>query len=126
MDQRTLGGDIIASVLIPAAVTNPNFRQIIGSGGCVGIYAAGDTTPSVAQGVSQLIVANASATSITTLDDADNGQLVSLKFSDANTTLVNSTSLRLQGGADFVSSDRDVMALERVSGAWYERSRSLN
>ena len=89
-----------------------------------GSYSAGDTTPSVAN-ISHLVIANAGATTITNLDDGVEGQVVVLKFSDANTT-IDRTNAYLAGGVNFVSSDRDTLTLMSLGGQWYEIARAVN
>jgi hypothetical protein len=108
------------------AVTNTNYRKRTADGSCMGIYANGDTTPSVANGIKVLNVVNSGATSITTLDDGEDGQLVTLKFADANTTLVNSVSMRLAGAVNATSTNLDTLTLVLVESAWYEVGRSVN
>ena len=84
-----------------------------------------DTTPSVANG-NLFTIANTGATVITAFDDGAEGQLIILKFSDANTTITASATIKLVGGLNFVSTADDTLTLIRISTAWYECSRSLN
>lgn len=92
--------------------------------GRLGSYSAGDTTPTVA-GVSVLRIVNASPTTISGFDDGVNGQLLILKFDDANTT-INRTNAYLAGGVNYVSGVDDTLVLFRLAGAWYELCRSTN
>ena len=87
--------------------------------------ADGDTTPSVANG-NLFTIANAAPTVITAFDDGAEGQPIILKFSDANTTITASASIKLIGGLNFVSTADDTMVLIRISTAWFELSRSVN
>lgn len=110
-----------------ATPTNTKLRIRTRDGGCVGLYEAGDTTPSVSRGVTYMPIANASATSITNLDDGVDGQRVTLTFGDANTTLISpSATFRLEGGVDYVSANRRTITLEYRLGEWRECSRSNN
>lgn len=84
-----------------------------------------DTTPTVGGG-NLFTVANTGATSITAFDDGAEGQVIMLIFSDANTTIVASASIKLIGGLNFVSTADDTMMLVRKGSAWYEFSRSVN
>ncbi len=91
-----------------------------------GRYVAGDTTPSVF-GADSMYIANSGATTITQLDDGEDGQIVSLLFADANTTLANS-NFYLSGGINFTSTAHDTLTLVKKPNTsfWYEVSRSLN
>lgn len=113
-------------VVEAAANANPQYRKKTASDQCKGIYSAGSTTVDVSRGITALTLTNASATSITNFTNGEDGQVINLRFSDANTTLVNSTSLHLAGAVNFVSSNLDTLVLRNDSGAWYEQSRSLN
>jgi parallel beta-helix repeat protein len=87
-------------------------------------YNAGDTSPSVKNTVS-MGIANASPTTITNFDDGYDGQVISLNFSDSNTT-INRTNAYLDGGVNFTSTANDTLVLKKLGVAWYEISRSLN
>ncbi len=88
----------------------------------------GDTTPTVA-GVGTLQLLNTSATSITTFDDGDDGQIVHLLFTTANTTLVHSSTLTLAGSTNVTPTAYSMITLFRVpssiSSRWVELSRSI-
>lgn len=90
--------------------------------------ADGDTTPTV-DGVGTLRLLNTAATSITTLDDGDDGQIVHLLFTTANTTLVSSSTFLLAGSADVTPSAYSMITMYRVpasiSARWVELSRSI-
>lgn len=126
IDQARSTFGTLTPVFEAATVTNANYRKREANGACVGLYTAGATTPSVGRGVTQMIVANSGAVSITDLADGVNGQRVTLKFSDANTTIVNSSTMRLAGAVNFVSSNLDTLVLERVANGWYQVSVALN
>ena len=65
--------------------------------------ADGDTTPSVAGGVTTLYLPNSSATSVTALDDGVDGQIVDLVVTTANTTFVSSGTFLLDGSANITT-----------------------
>lgn len=87
-----------------------------------------DATPSVAE-CTTLWVSNSSATSITTLDDPQDGQIVKLVFSNSNTTLVHSSSFMLSGSVNVTPTQYSSITFERVptsiSARWIETSRTL-
>lgn len=91
----------------------------------IGTYTAGDTTPSVANGVTYMRIANASPVTITNFDDGVEGQELTLVFDDANTT-VNRANAVLDGGANFVSTQYDTLTLVRGPNYWHEKSRAAN
>lgn len=89
------------------------------------VFTSGDTTPSVGTGM-VFKTANLGATSITTFDDGFTGQIITLIFGDALTTLVNGATLKLSGAVNFVSTTNDVMTLVFDTVTWFEVSRSVN
>lgn len=89
-----------------------------------GTYTPGDTTPSV-KGVSYLRITNAGATTITQFDDAVDGQVITLEFADANTTITRVNAF-LAGGVNFTSGQDDVLTLRYRNSQWYEMARSVN
>jgi len=127
LDHNATSGDCVNTpVVAVSTVTNPNLRIRTRSGDCVGLYTGGDTSPSVNQGVTVLPINNSSATSITMFDDGEDGQVVTLVFGDANTTLVNGTNLRITGGTNFTPTIRDTVQLVSQGGTWYEVGRTNN
>ncbi|MFH1320319.1 MAG: hypothetical protein ABII90_06685, partial [Bacteroidota bacterium] len=80
----------------------------------------GDTTPSVA-GYNYLLVTNSGATTITNFDDAIKGQMITLIFTDGNTTITDGANIKLS--AAFTSSADDAMTLLFSSQGWVELSR---
>jgi len=90
----------------------------------IGTYTPGDTTPTVLN-VSHMMIANSGATSITNFTNAVNGQILTLIFSDANTTVTRNNAY-LSGGANFTSTANDTLTLIQNGGLWYEVSRSVN
>jgi hypothetical protein len=90
----------------------------------VGSYTNGDTTPTVSN-VSYLTIANTAPTTITQLDDGVDGQLVILKFSDANSTITRANAY-LAGGVNFVSTDGDTLTLIKVGATWFEVARAVS
>lgn len=86
-------------------------------------FADGDTTPSVASG-DYFYVANSSPTSITTLDDGVVGNEVTLYFTNGNTTLVNSSVFKLQGGANWNPPAGSNITMFLTDGyGWMQKSR---
>jgi len=90
--------------------------------GCV--YSGGDTSPSV-KNTSFMSITNGGATTITNFDDGYEGQVLTLYFSDSNTT-INRDNCYLSGGVNFVSSNSDTLTLIYKNGKWYEIGRGVN
>jgi len=90
----------------------------------IGTYTNGATTPSVL-GVSHMLITNSGATSITNFTNAVNGQILTLIFNDANTTVTRNNAY-LSGGVNFTSTANDTLTLIQNGGLWYEVSRSVN
>lgn len=103
---------------------NNRFAAITGAASTPSFTNA-DTTPSVLNS-DRWLVTNSAPTTITDLDDGYEGQIVTLKFSDGNTTIQDGTNFQLSGGANFTSSADDTMMLISIGGIWYELSRSVN
>ena len=72
-----------------------------------------------------VITGDAGASTITNITDTNSGKEVTLRFVDSNTTLDRTNSF-LSGGANFTSSNRDILKLLNRGGAWYETTRSVN
>ena len=117
--------DVALYTYMTATRTNPNLIWEGDIGGREGVYTAADTTPSV-KGVSFLSITNAGAVSITTLDDGEENQIITLFFNDANTTIVDGATMQLSGGANFVGTANDTLTLRKRSTVWYEVSRGVN
>lgn len=86
----------------------------------------GDTTPTV-ENTARLIVGNTGATSITDFDNAESYQEVTILFTTANTTLVNSSSLRLAGNVNWTPTANSSITLFKVNSltaAWFEKCRT--
>jgi hypothetical protein len=71
-----------------------------------GVWADGDTTPSV-YGANAWETANTGATSVTALDDGEPGRIVTVIFRDTNTTMVHGSNLKLSGGVNYTPSAAD-------------------
>lgn len=82
-----------------------------------------NTTPSVA-GANNWKCTPAGATTITTFTGGTSGQVVTIVFTNANATLSDAGTLKLNGG--FTSTADDVMTLVYDGTNWYEVSRSVN
>lgn len=81
----------------------------------LGTYTASDASPSVA-GLTALQITNASPTTITAFDGGIEGQILVLRFTDANTT-IQAAALNLP--ADYVSSAGAMLMIVRFSDGWY-------
>ena len=86
-------------------------------------YTNGDTTPSVRNRKS-LHITNSGATTISNLDDGFEGQIVTLTFADANTT-VDRSNAALSGGTNFVSTADDSLTLIKRGAIWIEVARAV-
>lgn len=87
-------------------------------------YSGGDTTPSV-KNTTFMSITNGGATTITNFDDGYQSQVVTLYFTDSNTT-INRDNCYLAGGTNFTSSADDALTLQRIGSKWYEVCRSVN
>ena len=86
---------------------------------------SGDTTPSVANLIDNILnTANAGATSITTFDDGINQQLLELHIGDANTTLVDGTTLALLGDQNTTPPNGAILTFRKLGIIWTEIGRS--
>ncbi|MGE0371942.1 MAG: hypothetical protein AB7Q01_08650 [Gammaproteobacteria bacterium] len=80
---------------------------------------ANDATPSV-RGLSAAKTANASETTITALDDMEEGQVFWLLIDDANTRVdFSGSSLKGNGGTDFTAASGDAVRFEKRNGVVY-------
>jgi hypothetical protein len=72
-------------------------------------------------------IANSTPTTITNFTGATDGQEITLRFGDSNTT-ISVANIALAGGVSFVSSNSDTLTLVyRASGTvWFEKCRSIN
>ena len=78
-----------------------------------------DATPSVAAG-NYFLVANTGATTITNLDDGVQGQVVTLQFSTANTTIdFSGTNMKGNGGVDWTPPAQSIMVCRRSGSNWH-------
>lgn len=82
----------------------------------VGTFTASDTTPSV-EGKRYWITANTSGTSVTTFDDGEPGQHITILFNDGNTTLVHGSTLQLASDTNFTGTSGDTRALATSDGS---------
>ncbi|WP_028447004.1 hypothetical protein [Chitinimonas koreensis] len=87
-----------------------------------------DATPSVT-GIGTLYLANSAATSITALDDGEDGQRVTLIAFNGNSTIVSSATLLLTGSANQALTAWSSITFEKVptsiSNRWIEVARSI-
>ena len=82
-----------------------------------------DTTPTVA-GSTLFKTNNAGGTTITTFDDAVANQIITIIFTDANTTISEASNIKLS--AAFTSTADDTIQLVYDGTSWYELSRAVN
>lgn len=96
-------------------------------GGSFTTFTDGDTTPDVLTG-KRFKTANTGATSITDFDGGTGtlttGKEITILFTDANTTLVHSAALHLQGGVDYTAAVGDCIELIYDGTNWYEQGRA--
>jgi len=105
-------------------VTGTHFRS--GLSGQTTIFTDGATTPDV-KGKTFFTASNSGATSITNFLNPYSGQEIFIYFTNGNTTIVNSSTIRLAGAVNFVSSVYDILTLIYVDSiGWVEKSRSIN
>jgi hypothetical protein len=68
-------------------------------------------------------IANSGATSVTNFDDGVDGQVLTLSFSDANTTITRNNAY-FAGGANYTSGVNQTLSLIYFNGGWYELCRA--
>ena len=123
----TITGSLIRGV--PLYINNASklpIYQLVGddtSG--IASFTDNATTPSVA-GKKICQTANTGATSITNFTGGLRGQEITVLFTDNVTTLVNGTTIKLVGAANFVATPNDTITLILNGTVWYEKSRSVN
>ena len=110
--------------IVDAGTTTKRSIANVPLGFSVGTYTAAATTPDVT-GINFMVIANAGAVTITNFTGGVVGQILVLKFSDANTT-VNRTNAALAGGANFVSTADDILVLVKGAALWHEIARAAN
>lgn len=81
-------------------------------------------TPYVS-GLSRVYITQGGATNVTNFNGGHNGQIISIRFGDGNST-VKVTNIFLAGGVDFVGTNQDQLRLEYDGLNWHELSRSVN
>jgi len=89
-----------------------------------GTYTNGATTPSVL-GVSLMVITNSGATTITNFTNAVSGQILTLIFTDSNTTVARNNAY-LSLGLNFTSTASDTLTLICSGTEWFEVCRSVN
>lgn len=87
--------------------------------------ASGSQTISGAGYNNFVITGDAGASTLTNITNTYSGKEVTLRFVDANTTFTRNNAY-LAGGANFTSTDKDILKLLNRGGAWYETTRSAN
>jgi hypothetical protein len=89
-------------------------------------FSNGDTSPSV-KGHELFWCGNTSPTSITTFDDGNPGQSITITFTTANTTLVHSGGLTLAGSTNVTPTSGSTISLlyDAGYGVWRETGRTI-
>lgn len=82
-------------------------------------------TPSVA-GYNNFVITQGGATNVTAFANAVEGQKITIRFGDGNSTVVDAAGVQLAGGANFTGTADDILVLQYRSSVWYEVSRSVN
>lgn len=114
---------------IPVIVNNATGALFIGEGNSgviannIGNFEDLDTTPTVSSG-NNFKAINTLATTITTFDDGYKGQIITIIFTTANTTIAETGNIKLS--AAFTSTADDTMSLIYDGTNWYELARSVN
>lgn len=127
---QALTNGVVRMLNAGATITGVQFSGDTFDFGSVGHLEAAaanaDTTPTVA-GIGLLRLANTGATSITTLDDGAQRQMVALLAENGNTTLVHSASFQLKGAVNVTLAAFQVVVMKKYSGssAWFEWSRNF-
>lgn len=88
------------------------------------VIAAG-ATPTVA-GANRFCLTYAAPTNITNFLNFREGQILFIRSSNANATLIASGVLRLNGAANYVMGADDTIILANNGGNWWEYGRSVN
>ena len=90
-------------------------------------FASTDATPSVGNALNDVfLTANASSTSITDFDDGYLFQKITILINDANTTLVNSSTIHLQGGTNYSPTSGSIIHFfNDGAGLWREAGRRV-
>ena len=98
--------------------------SIPGGAVTVGSYSAGAGTIDVSGGVTFVWVAQSAPTTITNLTGATEGQVVTLAFADAFTTITQANAT-LYNNTSFQSVAASTLVLVRHGALWYEVARDL-
>jgi parallel beta-helix repeat protein len=94
------------------------------SGIATSAFTSTDTSPSVASRKDWL-ASNASATTITAFDDGVNGQEITIRATNGNTTIAHGGTIVNNGSVNAVLPSNGVISYTRQSGTWFETSRNF-
>lgn len=129
----TLNGSISGAVALDNTSVDINAQPlnfVVGGGNVYSTsndleyYTVSGTTPNIGLR-NQLAFSNASPTSVTSFTGGLPGAIVNFIALDANTTLVNGTTIKLKGAVNAALPANGNIQLQLHSGAWYEVSRSF-
>lgn len=87
-------------------------------------YSGGDATPDVTN-TTYMSITNGGPTTISNFTNGYEGQVLTLFFTDSNTT-INRANAYLAGGINFTSTANDILVLRKTGSSWIEVCRSVN
>jgi parallel beta-helix repeat protein len=120
-----VGGTYSYSVENSSLETTNSIREIISEPKVLS-YTSGSTTINVSQNVRVIgPVSNGSATSITNFTNGYAGQIITLYFTDANTTITRA-NCKLAGGTNFTSTANSSITLLFLGSQWVEIARTTS
>ena len=96
-----------------------NDIKVVYKGDSIVTFNDGDTTPSVVDCYT-FKTNNSSSTSITTFDDGESGQKITVIFGDSNTTIVHGSGIYLRDGSNVTPSANTTMSFVYDGSYWYE------
>ncbi len=109
-----------------SGITNVKIIDNFGNSAKGKTASSGDTTPTAGVQDGWLLITNAGATTITDFDDGYDGDIITVEFTNANTTLTDGTNIYLSGSANYNPPANTIMQFLRRGNKWYELSRSNN
>lgn len=119
-NQDRLGFDLTPMSAL-RSISVPDYAGRMHVEGAPVTFANADTTPSVS-GARVFVTNNAGATTITTFDDAVNGQEITVIAGDNNTTIQNGANMKTVGGLNITLTTDDVVRFVKSGATWYQSS----